>query len=912
MAALAVKHELFKNCDQSGFCVRNRHFARKILELKQSSPYYVDETRVEVNADGITGNINKDLPNGDKVTFNFHLLLLKEDSIRFKVDEIRSEATVGLVNGSRFDGTASAAFDEDPLKKTLRFYPKVQKKNSQLSFKYGPDGMYTLTLEYRPLLLTILKNGKKEIIFNDKQFFNMEHYRAKADNVNHINPDLESDFDMFEDSFADSKEDTKPLGPEAIGVDITLYGYNIAYGIPEHADSLNLKSTLDSASPYRLFNVDIFEYETDSRMPMYGSIPFLIGIAPSSSVGIFWMNSADTFVDIDRTKHLSTHWMSENGVMDVVFLTANSPLEITQKFGILTGNIKMPQKFALGYHQCRWNYVSEKDVLDVHSKMDEHLIPYDTIWLDVEYTDKKKYFTWDDSQFPNHIEMIKSLDETGRNLVVIVDPHLKTEYEVSDYIASHKLAMKNREGKTYKGHCWPGESLWIDSFNPTSQLYWDFLFRNSTNSFIGEEQNVYLWNDMNEPSVFNGPETSAPRDNLHYQGYEHRSVHNLMGKSFHELTYHSLIKRMADSKRQRPFILTRAFFAGSQRTAAMWTGDNMAKWEYLKVSIPMVLTSNIVNMPFSGADVGGFFGDPTNELLTRWYQTGIWYPFFRAHAHIDSRRREPYLAGEPYTSIIRDAIRLRYALLPTFYTLFHESSVSGSPIWRPMSFDFPDDISGYEVDDQFFLGSSGLLIKPVTDEDASDVRIVIPQDGEVYYDYTNGKFHEKATAVGKSGFIKKQVQLSDIPMYLKGGSIITRQDRYRRSSKLMAKDPYTLVIALDKLGSATGSLYLDDNESLAYESGEFSIVQFRMVELKINSSIDGNFAQASSFLEVEKIIIIGFDGDVDSVSVQQGELTSEASVYQNGSYLEIKNPSISLSENWSIELKTKGQSHDEL
>lgn len=911
VVALAVKHELFKDCAQTGFCVRNRHFARKIIEPGSTSPYYIDGTRVKVTPKGITGFVLKDLPNGDKVDFEYQLLLLKGDSIRFKVDENRVQGKIGRVNGRRFDGTASAAFDEDPQSKTLDFYPNVTQKPGKLSFNYGPSDMYSLNLQFRPMRLTISKNDIPVLVFNEKQFFNIEQRRTKEENEKHMISDLETDFDMFEDSFPDSKDDTIPLGPESVAADVTMIGSVVAYGIPEHADSLSLKLTLNTDSPYRLYNVDIFEYETDSRMPMYGSIPLLIGVAPETSVGVFWVNSADTFVDIDKSTQLNAHWMSENGVMDVVFLVADTPIGITQKFGLLTGNIRVPQKFALGYHQCRWNYVSEKDLLDVHSKMDEHMIPYDTIWLDVEYTDKKKYFTWDESQFPNHIEMIKTLDETGRNLVVIVDPHLKTEYEISDYVAKHNLAMKDREGNSYKGHCWPGESIWIDSLDPASQSYWDSLFRNSTDSFIGTLQNVHLWNDMNEPSVFNGPETSAPRDNLHYQGYEHRSVHNIWGKSFHELTYNSLVKRLAESSRQRPFILTRAFFAGSQRTAAMWTGDNMAKWEYLKISIPMILTMNVVNMPFAGADVGGFFGDPSNELLTRWYQAGIWYPFFRAHAHIDSTRREPYLAGEPYTSIMRDAIRLRYAFLPTLYTLFYESSVSGLPIWRPMSFDFPDDYTGYEIDDQFFLGSSGLLIKPVADENASEVSIYIPRDGEVYYDYTNGQFNEEVVVVKKSGVIEKQVQLSDIPMFIKGGSIIARQDRYRRSSKLMATDPYTLVIAMSKQQTAKGSLYLDDGESLAYEKGDFSVVSFLISDLVLTSTTEGAFAQTSSFLQVEKIIIVGFEGVVAGVSVKCFELVSELSVYQKGSYIEIQNPQVRLSESWSMELLT-GAEHDEL
>jgi len=193
-------------------------------------------------------------------------------------------------------------------------------------------------------------------------------------------------------------------------------------------------------------------------------------------------------------------------------------------------------------------------------------------------------------------------------------------------------------------------------------------------------ENLHLWNDMNEPSVFNGPEITMPKDNLHDGGLEHRDVHNIYGWWMANATATALTQRT--KKPMRPFVLTRSFFAGSQRFGAMWTGDNMAKWEHLEITLPMLLAQGIAGMPFAGADVGGFFGDPEPELLVRWYQSGAFYPFFRAHAHIDTKRREPWLFGEPYTSHIRDALRLRYQLLPAIYTTFYKSSVTGLPILK--------------------------------------------------------------------------------------------------------------------------------------------------------------------------------------------------------------------------------------
>lgn len=924
LQVLAVKEYLFKDCDSSGFCHRNRHYAQQITTRSAPSPYLVDPDSVLILENLVSGTIYKKLPLNTLVSLPFTLSILKGDSVRFTVDEDRSHVEKGKLTTRRYNEASKAAFDEDEALKILQLDAlKIVTDSGKIEILFGEENVNRVILEFSPVKLTLFHKNEPQFILNERNYLNIEHYREMEENALHMNADLEVDFDMFSDSFGDLKHDSLPFGPESIAVDIKFQNFPNVFGIPEHADSLALKSTVGTNWPYRLFNVDIFEYETDSRMPMYGAIPLMVGVKPDVSVGVFWVNAADTFVDVDNQSKNSksgalgsvgTHWMSENGRLDVVLLVGSSPADINQKYGQLTGYVALPQEFALGYHQCRWNYNDEDDVLEVSANMDKHRIPYDTIWLDIEYTDKKKYFTWNEDTFGHHLAMLDSLDATGRNLVVIIDPHLKTEYDVSDYVVKHGIGMKNPKNETYKGHCWPGESVWIDSLNPASQKYWDSLFEfSASNKFIGDKTNVHLWNDMNEPSVFNGPETSAERDNLHYGDWEHRSVHNLWGKSFHELTYKSLTKRLENTNRQRPFILTRSYYSGSQRTAAMWTGDNMAKWEYLKVSIPMVLTSNVAGMPFAGADVGGFFGDPSKELLTRWYQTGIWYPFFRAHAHIDSRRREPWIAGEPFTSIMRDAVRLRYKLIPTLYTLFYESSITGAPVWRPIFYEHPENLDAQTIDDQFFLGNSGLLVKPVTDENASKVNIYIP-DSSVYYDYTNGEVAEsKPVELSQPGHYTKEVSLSDIPILIKGGHILFTRSRYRRSTKLMRNDPYQVVIALDKNGSAQGSLYVDDGESFDYKDGKSLSVVLEARDNVISGTsftVDEAYVRQNESLVIEKFTVLGSPENIEAIELTKDGQTTLLKFVQDKYKLEILNAKIPLVGDWSIEVKTSG--HDEL
>ena len=582
--------------------------------------------------------------------------------------------------------------------------------------------------------------------------------------------------------------------------------------------------------PYRLYNSDVFEYELDSPMTLYGAIPLMQAHTKDSTVGVFWLNAAETWIDIVKTKITSnplslgiggkittqTHWFSEAGLLDIFVFLGPTPKDVVHAYTDLTGYTQLPQEFAIAYHQCRWNYVSDEDVREVDRKFDKYHIPYDIIWLDLEYTDEKKYFRWDPHTFPNPLGMQAQLDSHQRKLVIVIDPHIKNthDYPVVDELKSKSLAVRNKDNEIYEGWCWPGSTHWIDCFSPETHKWWASLFQYK--SFQGTSPNVFIWNDMGEPSVFNGPETTMPKDNIHYGNWEHRDIHNINGLTVVNATYSALLQR--DPKMpKRPFVLTRSFFSGSQRMGAMWTGDNQASWPHLAASIPMILANNIAGFPFSGADIGGFFGNPEKELLTRWYQAGTFYPFMRAHAHIDTRRREPYLAGEPYTGIITQAIRLRYQLLPTWYTAFHQASVDGSPIIRPQYYVNPADEAAFAIDDQFYVGSTGLLAKPVVNEGAESVDIYL-SSGDTYYDYFDYTVYQGA---GKT--INYPAPLDKIPLLMQGGHIFPRRERPRKSSGLMKWDPYTLVVVLggEDGSQAEGELYVDDGETFDYQDGAF-------------------------------------------------------------------------------------------
>ncbi|KAI9777240.1 MAG: hypothetical protein M1839_008970 [Geoglossum umbratile] len=936
-----VKHENFKTCAQSGFCARNRAYADLATSQASSwdSPYRLTPESIVFKNDRLEGTILKKVGgNGETVRLPLVVAFLESGTARVTIDEEkRQKGDIELRHGSkarkeRYDEAAAWAI-VGGLDVSKTAILSEQKEEGATRVLYGPSNKFEAVIRHQPFSMEFNRDEQTQVKFNDRGFLNLEHWRPKIEKTE-VEEEAraegtEDEGTWWEESFG-GNTDSKPRGPESVALDISFPGYEHVYGIPEHATSLSLKETRGGDGnydePYRLYNADVFEYEVNSPMTLYGSIPFMQAHKKESTVGVFWLNGAETWIDVVKAKTSAnplslgvagrvttqTHWVSESGQLDVFVFLGPSPAEVTKAYGELTGYTALPQQFAIAYHQCRWNYVSVEDVKDVDRRFDKHNIPYDVIWLDIEYTDGKKYFTWDSLTFGDPISMQKQLTKNGRKLVAIIDPHIKNEggYRVVDELKSKDLAVKDKGGNIFEGWCWPGSSYWVDCFNPATRDWWKSLFR--YDSWKGTTSNIFIWNDMNEPSVFNGPETTMPKDNLHYGNWEHRDVHNIYGLTYHNATHHALIERKK-SEIRRPFVLTRAFFAGSQRIGAMWTGDNEAKWEHLAAAFPMILANGIAGYPFAGADVGGFFGNPEKDLLTRWYQAGAFYPFFRGHAHIDTRRREPYLAGEPYTSIITEALRLRYQLLPAWYTAFHEASTVGTPIIRPHYYVFPGDEEGFAIDDQFFVGSTGLLAKPVVTEGADKVDIYIP-DEEDYYDYFD------YTRYSGAGIKSIPAPLEKIPLLMQGGHIIPRRDRPRRSSGLMKWDPFTLIIVLNKAGDAEGTLYVDDGETFDYQAGAFIHRRFVFSSTSsalVSENLAGSegpktmaYLKTMRRVRVERIVLVGTGGEwagrkearvSEDGKVRTVGVVHHQAVGARAAWAIVRDPGVAVGKDWKIE-----------
>ncbi|XP_055845396.1 neutral alpha-glucosidase AB-like [Episyrphus balteatus] len=790
----SVDHAAFKTCQQSSFCRRCRK------DQEGTSKFAV-----------VSGSF---ISYSDFVTFEIY----NKDKSRVSL-----VAKLEVLEGNTFHMTIN---EKNPLKpryivtESLKSMPRIASNTPSVEQN---DQTITLSsgtskaiIQKDPLKIDFYQNDVLSVSMNGKGLMRFEYLQDKSQ------AEPLEDPDSWEEEF-NSHRDSKPNGPEAIAMDFTFPEAEVLFGIPEHADSFALKQT-QGTDPYRLYNLDTGYYETDSKMGLYGSVPVIYGHGPQRSAGVFWHNSAETWVDITGTSKPNpptARFMSESGIIDVFILLGPSPLDTFKQYSDLTGTAGLPQFFTLGYHQCRWNYDNETDVKTVAAQFDNYDIPMDTMWLDIEYTDAKKYFTWDPVNFSHPLEMIKNLTDSGRHLTIIIDPHYKREttYFFHNYCTDNKYYTKFANGSDFIGQCWPGTSSYPDFFNPAVRAYYSSQFKLS--NFRTSTADVMIWNDMNEPSVFDGPEMTMLKDNIHFGGWEHRDVHNIFGH--HQLmgTFAGLLQR--DSN-QRPFILTRSHFAGSQRYAIIWTGDNTADWSYLQHSIKMCLSEAVAGFSFCGADVGGFFNDPEIELVERWYQAASFIPFYRAHANMGTKRREPWLFPEKTTSLIREAIRRRYTYLPMWYTMFYEHEKFGYPVMRPLLAHYPKDSNSFNIDFEYLLHDH-LLVRPVMERAVTSVNVYFPSkdggnSGDRWFDIHNFEMFDK---VGNQSI---PVDDQKLPVYQRGGSIIPKKETLRRTALLMKDDPFTLVVCLNKNGYANGTVYIDDEKSYDYRHGKFIYARF--------------------------------------------------------------------------------------
>ncbi len=488
------------------------------------------------------------------------------------------------------------------------------------------------------------------------------------------------------------------------------------FGLGEKAGRLQRNSSHTS-----MWNSDIPGY-TANTDPLYQTIPFFYGLKDGKAYGIFFDNSYWSSFDFGKESRTEYSFGAENGEMNYYFFLGPSPSKVLTRFTELVGHMPLPPLWSLGYQQCRWSYSPESRVREIANGFRSRSIPCDVIYLDIDYMEGYRIFTWNKKNFPNPGEMISDLGRDGFKVAVIVDPGIKADTSYSAYRSglNGDHFLKYPDGRTFIGKVWPGECAFPDFTRAATRQWWGENFSVLVNTGVHG-----WWNDMNEPSVFDVPTKTIDLNVIHDDNglmTSHAKNHNIYGMQMTRATYDGVRALVPN---ERPFVLTRASYAGGQRYSAAWTGDNVASWSHLRMAVSMCLSMSISGQPFVGSDIGGFIGYPSGELFARWLQLGVFTPLMRAHSVINERNKEPWEFGDEFTDINRESINLRYRLLPYLYTTMYQASVSGIPPMRPMVFAFPKEREFVMNDDQFMFGDD-MLVAPVLSEGARGKRRATP------------------------------------------------------------------------------------------------------------------------------------------------------------------------------------------
>ncbi|MCW5765138.1 MAG: DUF5110 domain-containing protein [Phycisphaeraceae bacterium] len=568
------------------------------------------------------------------------------------------------------------------------------------------------------------------------------------------------------------------------------------------------------------WNTDAYGYTEDNKS-LYQSHPWVLAVRPDGSAfGVL----ADTTwrCEIDLTDGIT--FAATGPSFGVVVIERSTPQDVLRTLGTLTGTMPLPPRWAIGYHQCRYSYNPESRVREIADEFRKRSIPCSVIWFDIDYMDGYRVFTFDKQQFPDVPKLNADLGAMGFRRIWMIDPGIKHEagYSISDQLLAADLAVKTAAGEVYRGEVWPGWCVFPDYTAPAARAWWAGLYKDFMATGISG-----VWNDMNEPAVFNVATKTMPEDNRHVGGAwrptpnadertlpagPHAQYHNVYGMLMAQGTFDGIL---AARPAVRPFVLTRAGFIGSQRYAATWTGDNSAEWDDLEHSVSMALNLGLSGQPFAGPDIGGFNGngptDPDERKMfyARWFGFGAMLPFARGHTGKGNIDKEPWAFGPEAESIIRTALQRRYVLLPYYYTLFREASVSGLPVMRPLFFADPSDPALRSEDDAFLIGND-LLVSPRMTPLAD--RLPVRPKGD----------WRPVAMVGEAPH-------RDLPdLFIRAGAIIPTGpiQSYTDEKPL---DPLTLIVAPDSAGEASGLLYEDAGDGFEYLKGQYLLSRYSAV-----------------------------------------------------------------------------------
>lgn len=594
------------------------------------------------------------------------------------------------------------------------------------------------------------------------------------------------------------------------------------YGTGEQAGTL-----LRNGTRKVCWNTDIPGYSDESDS-LYQSHPWVLAVREDGSAyGVICETTWRCAIDLRE----GIRFEVEGPSPAVTIIEHASAMEVLEALAELTGKPPLPPLWALGFHQCRYSYYPDSKVREIAKGFRSRKIPCDVIWLDIDYMEGFRCFTFSSEHFPKPKKLMDDLHKQDFKVVCMIDPGIKVDPKYSVYAKGAKSHggghfVKDVVGREYHGTVWPGDCAFPDFTKKSVRKWWGALYK----PFMSHGMDG-VWNDMNEPAVFggHGPGKTMPEDNWHRADADlggadvHARYHNVYGMQMIRATREGIAKT---NPKKRPFVLTRANFLGGQRYGATWTGDNCSDWRHLGWSVPMALNLNLSGQAFVGPDIGGFIGDATGELFARWMGIGTMLPFARAHTDTRSKPHEPWSFGKACEATCKRAIERRYRMLPYWYTVFREASEKGMPIVRPVWFADPTALSLRGVDDAFLIGSDVLVrTNPVPGNGAK--LSPLPSGGWARFE---------PGAIGVKSASKAAWKDANLPeVYLRNGAAVPLASVAASTADLNLSR-LTVAANLDEQGKATGWLYLDAGEGHGHEKGQFALMRLDVVGKKVKAA----------------------------------------------------------------------------
>lgn len=669
------------------------------------------------------------------------------------------------------------------------------------------------------------------------------------------------------------------FSPTALRLTRPLASKERVYGLGERTGDMNKRG-----QAFSIWNIDPHKGHNEHTLNMYTSIPFYLGLDRDDGRvhGVLIDTTGKVDMDIGRTSESEVSMTVQGDSLVVYFLAGPTPASLMGQYAELTGHMPLPARWTLGHQQCRWGYTSEQQIRQIAQRYREHNIPCDALWLDIDYMNGYRNFTWNPETFPQPEQMANDLHAQGFHLITIIDPGTKIDknYFVYQQGMEHNSFCRYEDGELFEGNVWPGSCVFPDYSQGAVRTWWGNLYEKLLDQGVDG-----IWNDMDEPALTDltvpaelnvspTPKSNTMADEvLHHAGGDgptgpdgppvlHASFHNAYGMEMARSTHEGLFRLRPNS---RPFVLTRSGTAGVQRYAAIWTGDNWSRWEDIRMAIPMCLNLGMSGVPFVGVDLGGFWEASNGELLVRFAQLGALLPFCRNHNAMDTPDQEPWAFGEPYENAYRIAIEERYRLMPYLYTLFHEAATSGAPIIRPFYYHYSQDEFACDVQHAFLVGDT-LLSAPIYEQGTTSRSMYLPK--YLWLDYWTGKEYPGG-------------DWSDIPVPLERWPLLIRGNSILPTGPVMQymeqrpTNPITFTCYMATDGVASYTLYQDDGSTQAYSKGEFAQTRIScnvladFVTVEIEEHFDKYRPQQE---EYEIIVHVGDRTLRDRVKAGQGKV----------------------------------------